>query len=161
MTANVMVVVERQFDYPRPQVFRAWTAPEEMARWRGSPGWHVETETVTSELRAGGKHHHVKVRDNDPSVRVTTDAVFTEFFDPDVFVARQRITGDSGINPEVPLELRVELTKMGRGGHQGTFIRIIQGPFDPERAVYHSQGWEQELNRLEAYLAGRTQEVAQ
>ena len=37
MAANVMVVVERQFDYPRPQVFRAWTAPAELARWRGIP----------------------------------------------------------------------------------------------------------------------------
>ena len=110
MTANVMVIVERQFDYPRQVVFRAWTAPEEMARWRGSPGWHVEAETVTSDLRAGGRHHHVKLRDNDPSVRVTTDAVFTEYFEPDVFVARQRITGDPGIDPDKPMELRVEFT---------------------------------------------------
>ena len=48
MTADVMVVIERQFDYPRPLVFRAWTAPEELARWRGSPGWHVEPDTVTA-----------------------------------------------------------------------------------------------------------------
>jgi hypothetical protein len=43
-----MVVVERQFDFPRSVVFRAWTAPEEMARWRGSPGWHVEADTIPS-----------------------------------------------------------------------------------------------------------------
>jgi len=104
MAANVMVIIERQFDYPRPIVFRAWTAPEEMMQWRGSPGWHVEKETVSSDLRVGGKHHHVKVRDNDPTTRVTTDAVFTEYFEPDVFVARQRISGDSGIDPDKPLE---------------------------------------------------------
>jgi uncharacterized protein YndB with AHSA1/START domain len=149
MTANVIVVVERQFDTPRPEVFRAWTAPEEMAAWRGSPGWHVERETVSSDLRLGGRHHHVKVRDADPSVRVTTDAVFTEFFDPDVFVARQTITGDSGIDPRVPLELRVEFTKMGR---DGTLVRIIQGPYDPAVAQYHSDGWEAELERLAAFL---------
>jgi uncharacterized protein YndB with AHSA1/START domain len=157
MTANVMVVIERQYDYPRPDVFRAWTAPKEMARWRGSPGWHVETETVTSDLRLGGRHHHVKVRDNDPTTRVTTDAVFTEYFDPDVFVARQRITGDPGIDPDVPLELRVEFTKTGRNF---TLVRIVQGPYEPDVASFHSQGWELELNRLESYLADRrTQEV--
>ena len=91
MVANVMLIVERKFDYPQKRVFKAWTAPEEMMLWRGSPGWHVEQETVSSELKLGGKHHHVKIRDNDPTVRVTTDAVFTEYFDPDVFVARQRI----------------------------------------------------------------------
>ena len=150
MTANVMVVVERQYDYPRPVVFRAWTAPEEMARWRGSPGWHVEAETVTSELRLGGRHHHVKVRDNDPTTRVTTDAVFTEYFEPDVFVARQRITGDAGINPDIPMELRVEFLRTGR---EGTLIRIIQGPYDETVAYEHSRGWERELTRLESYLA--------
>ena len=92
-------------------VFRAWTEPDDLARWRGSPGWHVETDTVSGELRLGGRHHHVKVRDNDPSTRVTTDGVFTEFFDPDVFVARERITGDPGIDPDAPLELRVEFTQ--------------------------------------------------
>jgi hypothetical protein len=116
----------------------------------------VEPETVTSELRLGGRHHHVKVRDTDPTTRVTTDAVFTEFFDPDVFVARQRITGDPGIDPDVPLELRVELTRTGR---DGTLVRIVQGPFDAEVAGYHSRGWEQELDRLEAHLAERTAEV--
>ncbi|MGW5688821.1 hypothetical protein [Nonomuraea sp. NPDC003754] len=69
-----------------------------MALWRGSPGWHVEPDTVTSDLRLGGRHHHVKVRDNDPTTRVTTNAVFIEYFEPDVFVARQRITGDPGID---------------------------------------------------------------
>ena len=151
MVANVMVIVERQFDYPRPVVFRAWTAPDEMAEWRGSPGWHVEKETVSSELRVGGTHHHVKVRDNDPTTRVTTDAVFTEYFDPDVFVAQQRITGDSGIDPDKPLELRVEFTKMGR---DGTLVRIVQGPYDAGVAGYHSEGWERELGRLQTFLDG-------
>ncbi|WP_290055958.1 SRPBCC family protein [Amycolatopsis solani] len=150
MTANIILVIERKFDNPRPVLFRAWTAPEEMASWRGSPGWHVERETVSSDLRLGGRHHHVKVRDDDPAVRVTTDAVFTEFFDPDVFVARQRITGDDGIDPDLPLELRVEFLETGR---DGTLVRIIQGPYDETVAYEHSQGWERELTRLQDYLA--------
>ena len=47
MSANVMVIVERQFDYPRATVFQAWTDPAIYARWRGSPGWHVENETLS------------------------------------------------------------------------------------------------------------------
>lgn len=149
MTANVIVTVERQFDYPRPQVFRAWTEPAELAQWRGSPGWHVEKETVGGEPGIGGRHHHVKVRDSDPSTRVVTDGVFTEYFDPDVFVSRERITGDPGIDPDTPLELRVEFTKYGR---DGTLVRIIQGPYEPDVAGWHGEGWERELARLQAYL---------
>ena len=70
--------------------------------------------------------------------RVTTDGVFTEYFDPDVFVSRERITGD-GIDPDTPLELRVEFTKTGR---DGTLVRIVQGPYEPDVAGYHSRGWE-------------------
>ena len=133
MSANVMVIVERQFDYPRATVFQAWTDPAIYARWRGSPGWHVENETLSGERELGGRHRHVKVRDND-------------------FVSRERITGDPGIDPNVPLELRVEFTKYGR---DGTLLRIIQGPYDPDVAGWHGEGWEKELNRLADLLDGR------
>lgn len=157
MAGNIMLVIERMFNHPRDALFRAWTEPDEMARWRGSPGTHVEAETVTSELRPGGRHHHVKVSDGDASDRVTTDAIFTEFFPPDVFVARQRITGDPGIDPDVPLELRVEFLRTGR---DNTLVRIIQGPYDKEVADLHSTGWERELVRLQAYLSDQGAGVA-
>ncbi|HEX8509605.1 MAG TPA: SRPBCC domain-containing protein [Propionibacteriaceae bacterium] len=141
--------MERNFDYPRPQVFRAWTIPSELAQWRGPPGWHVEESSVSGEPVLGGRHHHVKVRDADPTTRVTTDGVFTELFEPDVFVSQEKITGDPGIYPDVPLELRVEFTAMGR---KGTLVRIIQGPYEPDVAGWHGEGWEKELVRLEEYL---------
>lgn len=104
---------------------------------------------MSAELKPGGRHHHVKVLDDDPTTRVTTDAVFTEFFEPDVFVAKQRITGDPGIDPDSPLELRVEFIKTGR---DGTLVRIIQGPYDEAVAQDHAMGWERELTRLTNYL---------
>lgn len=149
MTANVMVVVERQFEAPRGVLFAAWTVPDQLRRWRGSPGWHVEADTVQADLRLGGRHFHAKVRDSDPTTRVTTDGVYTEFFDPDVFVSRERIAGDPGIDPEIPLELRVEFT---RYGGDGTLLRIIQGPYDPDVAGWHGDAWEQELTRLASFL---------
>ncbi|GAA1747698.1 MAG TPA: SRPBCC domain-containing protein [Tetrasphaera sp.] len=151
MTANVMVVVERQFDFPRPRVFRAWVEPHELKQWRGSPGWHVEEDTLEGDHKLGGRHTHVKVRDNDPTTRVVTNGVYSEFFEPDVFVSREQITGDPGIDPTKPLELRVEFTKMGR---DGTLVRIIQGPYDPDVAGWHGEGWEKELTRLANFLAG-------
>ena len=149
MTANVIVTVEREFEAPRERVFRAWTQPEELAQWRGSPGWHVELDTVSGEQVLGGRHHHVKVRDSDPGTRVGTDGVYTEFFEPDVFVSSEKITGDPGIDPNIPLELRVEFARMGRNN---TLVRIIQGPYDPDITDDHSTGWVAELDRLNAWL---------
>ena len=156
MTANVIVTVEREFDAPRERVFRAWTQPEELAQWLGSPGWHVETDTVSGELALGGRHHHVKVRDADPSTRVGTDGVYTEYFEPDVFVSSEKITGDPGIDPNVPLELRVEFTRMGR---DNTLVRIIQGPYEADVASWHGTAWEAELTRLADYLATTNREA--
>ncbi len=148
MPGNQILVVEREFPYNREVVFDAWTLPDQMSQWRGSPGWHVDPDTVTSDLKTGGRHHHDKVRKSDGLV-VTTDAVFTEYFRPDVFVARQRITGDPQISPDAPLELRVEFTRMGK---KGTLVRIIQGPYDPDITDDHSTGWVAELDRLNAWL---------
>jgi uncharacterized protein YndB with AHSA1/START domain len=153
VTANVIVTVEREFVGPRAAVFRAWTDPEELAQWRGSPGWHVELETVRGATELGGRHYHVKVRDADPTTRVATDGVYTEYFEPDVFVSRERITGDPGIDPDVPLELRVEFNDMGR---DRTLVRIIQGPYEPDVAGWHGEAWEKELTRLSDFLDRRT-----
>ena len=64
-------------------------------------------------------------------------------------MSRERITGDPGIDPDVPLELRVEFTKTGR---DGTLVRIIQGPYEPDVAGWHGEGWEKELTRLQDFL---------
>lgn len=125
MTANVIVAVERKLNAHRSDVFRAWTEPKQLAEWRGSPGWHVGKETVSGDQRLGGRHRHVKAVDDDPSNRVVTDGIHTKFFEPDVFVSRERITSDPGIDPDIPLELRVEFTRTGR---DGTMVRMIQGP---------------------------------
>lgn len=156
MTADIMVIVERQLDYPQQAVFDAWTEPDQMKQWRGSPGWHVELETVSGQTRVGGRHFHVKIVDADPTIRVTTDGVYSEFHPPHVFVSRERITGDDGIDPNTILELRVELIKTGR---DGTLVRIIQGPYESAVADYHASGWEKELGRLEAFLAKATPTV--
>lgn len=91
------------------------------------------------------------MRDDADAEPVVTDAVFTEFFEPDVFVAKQRITGDPQIDPDQQMELRVEFTRYG----SGTLVRIVQGPYSPEAAQYHATGWESELDRLQGYLDGR------
>ncbi|WP_175955122.1 SRPBCC domain-containing protein [Schaalia sp. Marseille-Q2122] len=148
MVADVMIIVERVFTQSREVLFDAWTIPEQMSQWRGSPGTHVED--AHAELTLGGRQYHVKVLDDDPNNRVITESIFTEFFRPDVFVEQQLISGDPEIDPTTPMEQRVEFVATGRGG---TLVRIIQGPYEARIADWHCRGWERELNRLDEYLA--------
>jgi hypothetical protein len=126
---------------------------------RGEEAFNSAAAAVLERLANGCQADvgSVKVLDDDPATRVTTDAVFTEYHPPHVFVARQRITGDPGIDPDVGMELRVELLKTGRGG---TLLRIVQGPYEASEAGAHSTGWERELHRLETYLASHAVEGA-
>ena len=54
--ATRTIVVSRTFDAPRDRVFRAYTDPQELARWWGPDGW--TTETHAHELQPGGFWHY-------------------------------------------------------------------------------------------------------
>jgi len=49
-----VLVIERIFDAPREVVWRAWTEPDQMARWLGPRGFTGEVEKM--EARAGGRY---------------------------------------------------------------------------------------------------------
>jgi uncharacterized protein YndB with AHSA1/START domain len=57
--SDTQILIVREFDAPRPLVFRAWTTPELIKRWwSGQRGTctHVETD-----LRVGGRWRYVMV----------------------------------------------------------------------------------------------------
>jgi uncharacterized protein YndB with AHSA1/START domain len=43
------------FDAPREDVWREWTEPERFADWYGGPDFAVPLETVSMDVRAGGR----------------------------------------------------------------------------------------------------------
>lgn len=151
MQTDTILEVERQFPYPRPVIFRAFTEPKALAQWFAPTGWHVIPESVELDPQLGGRLRHTKVRDDDPDAHWVVDGVYTEVFHPDVLVTRQRITGVKGIDASRPVELRVEFTKLGRNENL-TLVRIIQGPYTKDAALDYSDGWESILDHLEAYL---------
>ena len=144
-----LVVVERQFDYPR-QSFPGLDRPAAAQELARQSGWHVEEETLSGDLRLGGRHGHVKVRDNDPNTRVGTDGVYTEYFEPDVFVSRRADHGDPGIDP-TPLELRV---RVHQKRPRRDAVADHPGTLRSRRRRLARRGLEKELTRLANYLAG-------
>jgi uncharacterized protein YndB with AHSA1/START domain len=59
------IVVRRVFDAPRERVWRAWTTPAELARWWGKRGWSTPPESVTMDVRPGGRLALLSVSDED------------------------------------------------------------------------------------------------
>ncbi|MDN6705719.1 SRPBCC domain-containing protein [Corynebacterium glyciniphilum] len=53
--------ITRTFDVPRELVWRAWTDPHELAAWFDPFG--VTTDSVTVDLRVGGRYSYTMVND--------------------------------------------------------------------------------------------------
>jgi uncharacterized protein YndB with AHSA1/START domain len=51
-----LLIVERVFDAPRDLVWKAWTDPEQLAKWWGPRGW--ATTNYKLELKPGGVWHY-------------------------------------------------------------------------------------------------------
>src|SRR6516225_4282490 len=54
-TDEQQITITRIFDAPRELVFRAWTDPDQVARWFGPAGFDTPRESVEIDLRVGGR----------------------------------------------------------------------------------------------------------
>jgi uncharacterized protein YndB with AHSA1/START domain len=99
------IVITRVFDAPRERVWRAWTEPAEVARWWGKRGWTTPPESVTMDVRPGGRFALVSVSDQDGS-QMHLDVTYREV------VAPERLSFG---------EAEVSLTDLGDGRTQMVF----------------------------------------
>ena len=67
MTDVPEFTITRIFDAPRELVFRAWTDPDQFARWWGGSGATTPRETMRMDVRPGGEWYADMTSDNDGS----------------------------------------------------------------------------------------------
>ncbi len=79
------ITITRVFDAPRELVWRAWTEPEQLARWWGPRGWTVPLETITMDVRPGGTFRLTNVNDEDGR-EVPQEGVYREVAEPERLV---------------------------------------------------------------------------
>ena len=75
------MVVARVYDAPRERVWRAWTEPEQLARWWGKRGWSTPPESVTMDVRPGGAFRLTSVNDADGR-EMRSEWVYREVLEP-------------------------------------------------------------------------------
>jgi uncharacterized protein YndB with AHSA1/START domain len=49
------IELTRTFEAPRQEVWREWTEPERFADWYGGPDFKVPLETISMDVRQGGR----------------------------------------------------------------------------------------------------------
>jgi ABC-type polysaccharide/polyol phosphate transport system ATPase subunit/uncharacterized protein YndB with AHSA1/START domain len=82
------ITITRVLAAPRELAWRAWTEPEQLARWSVKRGWIAPLETITMEVRPGGAFRLTVVHDEDGS-EVTTRGVYREVVEPERLVVEE------------------------------------------------------------------------
>ncbi len=146
------LVITRDFDAPREQVFRAFTDPDQLARWFGPVGFTVARETVDIDPQAGGHQHFVMVKEDDPELTSPVNARFLEVVENDALIGTEEFIGVPGLQEPTTMTLRIEFTDVGENR---TRLVIQQGPYAAAMEPMAKDGWDSSFTKLDALLAER------
>lgn len=136
--------LSRSFAAPRERVFRAFTAPAQMAKWWGPKGWTVPACTL--DARPGGAWKTVM---RSPEGRDhTVSGIYREVVPPERLVYTWAWEGDGGRGHETVVTIELSETP------GGTRLQLTQELFESDNARdRHNEGWSSSLDCLEAALA--------
>jgi uncharacterized protein YndB with AHSA1/START domain len=136
--------LSRSFAAPRDRVFRAFTAPAQLAKWWGPKGFTVPA--CTMDVRAGGTWHTV-MRSPEGKDHIVS-GVYREIIPPErlVFTWAWEEDGARGHETIVTIEL---FETPG-----GTRLELTHGTFENEDSRdRHRHGWSGCFDCLEQALA--------
>ncbi len=121
------------------EVFRAWTDPEQMARWMSPVG----SARADVDLRVGG---HLRLVMDGAGMSIAHTGEYLEIDPPTrlSFTWRSEHTGGRDTMVTVALEPHPD----------GTFLRLRHERLSEEQAATHGQGWGQMVERLAVAMAG-------
>ena len=143
-TANQEVVITRTFDAPREHVFRAWTDPDEVARWYGPEHFHTPRERIHIDLRVGGRYELTMIR-REGGTEFPIAYEIVELVEPELIVLRSDPMPEVGIHE--PTITRVELHD--DGGR--TRMTLTDGPYAESRPA--EAGWRAAFDKLAEHVA--------
>jgi uncharacterized protein YndB with AHSA1/START domain len=98
----------RVFDASRERLWREWTEPEAFADWFGGPEFHIPVESVSMDVRPGGKWQATMQRDG---VEIRWEGEYRELVEP----ARLVLTFSDQPGEEAHEVVTVEFTDLGDG----------------------------------------------
>jgi uncharacterized protein YndB with AHSA1/START domain len=79
------IAITRVYDAPRELVWKAWTEPSQLACWWGRRGWRTPPESVTMDVRPGGRFRLMSVCEADGAL-MPFDTVYREVVEPERLV---------------------------------------------------------------------------
>ena len=138
------VLITRIFDAPRDLVFQAWTDPDQVAQWYGPDGFDTPRETVTIDLRVGGRWELGMVQKKSGAVFPVSYEI-VELDPPRLLVLKSEPMPEVGMHE--PTVTRIELHDHG----DKTRMSLSDGPYT--HSEHAEAGWKGAFAKLDALLA--------
>jgi uncharacterized protein YndB with AHSA1/START domain len=136
----------RVFDAPRERVWREWTEPERFSDWYGGPQCEVPLDSVSMDVRPGGKWRLTMFAPPDQR-RIDWKGEYLEVVAPErlVFTVSDQPDDDA-------FELvTVVLTSLGDDRTEMLFEQ--RGSMSPEQYERATEGWGGFFDRMDERLA--------
>lgn len=140
------LVIERVFAAPRRLVFRAWTDPEQLARWWGPTGFTAAS--VTANVTEGGRWRTC-IRSAADGVEYWAQGVYREIVEPERLVFTFAWDAGDGTPGN---ETLVTVTFTEEDGKTTMDFRQAGLSSEEDRDSHHS-GWSECFDDLTAYLS--------
>jgi uncharacterized protein YndB with AHSA1/START domain len=144
-TTEQEITITRVFDAPRDLVFKAWTDPDQVAKWFGPAGFDVPRDSVEIDLRVGGRFNLRMVRGGS-GMEFPLSYEIIELVEPELLVLRSEPMPEMGLHH--PTVARVELQDEG----SKTRMTLTDGPYTEEGGRGAGAGWEGAFYKLEALI---------
>jgi uncharacterized protein YndB with AHSA1/START domain len=140
-------LITRIFEAPREQVFRAWTDPDEVARWFGPEQMDTPRDRIRIDLRVGGRYELTMVR-LDGAGEMTIGYEIIELVEPELLVLRSDPMPEAGMHEGTVV--RVELHDHG----EKTRMTLTDGPLPAAGRDHAAAGWNAAFDKLAGVVAG-------
>jgi len=136
----------RVFDAPREMVYQAFVDPDQFSQWFGPVGWSVPRDTVSVDMRLGGRQLFTMVNDEDPSMTSPASGTVTEVVPNELLVLQEQVE-----TPDGPYTMTLRLEFHDEGGK--TRLVLQQGPYTDLVEGQAREGWMSSFTKLDALLA--------
>ncbi|HZT50821.1 MAG TPA: SRPBCC domain-containing protein [Stellaceae bacterium] len=141
------LVITRVFDAPRDAVFKAWTDPAQVARWKGPRGVQAEVEQM--DARAGGGYR--VAMHGTPNGTMVVRGVYREVVPPERLVFTWAWEDDAATH-RAGHETLVTVTLRAIG--RRTELTLRHDNFDSAQSRDgHGYGWNGSFDKLAEFLA--------
>lgn len=154
-------IINRVFNAPKEKVWEAWTNPDKIKKWWGPKDFTAPV--VKSDLRPGGKYLYCmrgKVAPDAPKQDFWSSGIFQEIVPMEKTVISDGFSDEKGnrvpasyygMDPNWPLEMRVEATFKDAGPNKTEFtLRYPDISRINEKDLNDmNEGWNQSLDKLE------------